>query len=195
MSLLLITTGGTIGAMPYADPMNPPEFSTMPPDNQDFVCDFLKNSSTTNTRTINAGHRDSKLIDQAYRLKLFQLIEESSENKILITHGTDTLIQTAEFLRDKIKQTVALANKTIILTGAMTPLANGAESDGSLNLTFSLEALTQQPISGGVYIVLCDYDQAGTGWTPHLYPCASASYEKLYDKHDGRRHRIHPIKN
>jgi hypothetical protein len=37
MSILVITTGGTIGAMPYKDLKHPPKISTMPAKGQDFV--------------------------------------------------------------------------------------------------------------------------------------------------------------
>ena len=47
----------------------------------------------------------------------------SEEDRIIITHGTDTMSETAQFLAQKVK------NKTIVLTGAMIPIKFGS-SDG-----------------------------------------------------------------
>ena len=68
-------------------------------------------------------------------------------NKILITHGTDTMVHTAEFLA-KMK----LENKTIVLTGAMIPYAFGTSSDGFFNLGSALAFL--QTLPPGVFVVM-----------------------------------------
>lgn len=52
---------------------------------------------------------------------------KTDEDKIIITHGTDTMVETAKVLAQKIK------NKTIVLTGAMIPYKFGS-SDGLFNL-------------------------------------------------------------
>ena len=56
---------------------------------------------------------------------------QCEENKIVITHGTDTMDETAKMLAQKVK------NKTIILTGAMIPIKFGS-SDGLFNLGSAL---------------------------------------------------------
>ena len=61
--------------------------------------------------------------------------EKCSAEKILITHGTDTMIQTAALL-------AKIPNKTIVLTGSMRPLAF-AETDAIFNLGTALGALSQ----------------------------------------------------
>ncbi|MCF8255646.1 MAG: asparaginase [Bacteroidia bacterium] len=67
------------------------------------------------------------------------------ENRIVITHGTDTMTQTAAFLAQK------EINKTIIITGAMIPYKFGS-SDGLFNLGGALAfAQTLEP---GVYIAM-----------------------------------------
>ena len=67
-------------------------------------------------------------------------------NKIIITHGTDTMINTAKFIaKEKI-------DKTIILTGAMIPYAFGSSSDGFFNLGCALSFA--QSLSSGVYITM-----------------------------------------
>ena len=67
--------------------------------------------------------------------------------RILITHGTDTMVQTAKYLANK-----HLKNKTIVLTGAMIPYAFGTSSDGFFNLGSALAFL--QTLSPGVYVVM-----------------------------------------
>lgn len=68
-----------------------------------------------------------------------------NEDKIVITHGTDTLSQTAKFLAE------ANIPKTIVLTGAMMPYKFGA-SDALFNLGSALSFA--QSLSHGVYIVM-----------------------------------------
>ena len=69
----------------------------------------------------------------------------ASENRIIITHGTDTMEITAQVLGKKIK------DKTIILTGAMIPYKFGS-SDGMFNLGSALAFAQTKP--HGVYIVM-----------------------------------------
>jgi len=70
---------------------------------------------------------------------------ESSSNRILITHGTDTMVETAKLLADKIDA------KTIVLTGAMIPYKFGS-SDGLFNLGSALSFL--QSLPHGIYIAM-----------------------------------------
>ena len=68
-----------------------------------------------------------------------------NENQIVITHGTDTMAETAKVLaKEKI-------NKTIVLTGAMIPYKFGS-SDGLFNLSGALAF--SQTLNPGVYIAM-----------------------------------------
>jgi L-asparaginase len=71
--------------------------------------------------------------------------EMADEDRILITHGTDTLAKTAEYLANH------NLKKTIVLTGAMVPYAFGA-SDALFNLGSALAFV--QALSPGVYIAM-----------------------------------------
>ena len=71
--------------------------------------------------------------------------ETCEENKIVITHGTDTMTDTAKFLAQKIK------NKTIVITGAMIPYKFGS-SDGLFNLGSALAFV--QTLPTGVYVAM-----------------------------------------
>lgn len=70
---------------------------------------------------------------------------QCDEGRILITHGTDTMAETARMLAEKIN------DKTIVLTGAMIPIKFGS-SDGLFNIGSALAfAQTLQP---GVYVAM-----------------------------------------
>ncbi len=70
---------------------------------------------------------------------------QCDETQIVITHGTDTMVETAMVIAEKIK------NKTIILTGAMIPIKFGS-SDGLFNLGSALAFA--QALPKGVYIAM-----------------------------------------
>lgn len=200
MSVLVITTGGTIGACAYPDPTTPPENSTMPGSNADYVRDFVGRRDTARkARCISMPPRDSKAIDAQYRQQIVQHIEQAAEPAVLITHGTDTLLKTAESLYLEMQNNPRLAQKSILITGAMTPLQNGKESDGYQNLEFSLDALKTAPQAAKVRIVLSDFAQdadpkstaATPAWKPRLYDFEPGKYSKFYDT-DGRYNRLRP---
>ena len=167
MSILVITTGGTMGAMPYEDPQNPPEFSSMPAEGHDLVRDALKTTfAELTTRCVALEPRDSKLIDEAYRQDLLKIVADAPEKAILITHGTDTILETADFFHQQFSTNPSLDGKVVVLTGAMTPLSNGEESDGHQNLSFSLSQLTSfTPTLAKANVVLSDFDKDGA-WKP-----------------------------
>ena len=70
---------------------------------------------------------------------------KTNENRILITHGTDTMVETARTLAEKVK------DKTIVLTGALIPYKFGS-SDGLFNLGSALSFV--QILPEGVYIAM-----------------------------------------
>ena len=70
---------------------------------------------------------------------------KAEETKIIITHGTDTMADTAKVLAEKIK------DKTIVLTGAMIPYKFGS-SDGLFNMGSALAFV--QTLPAGVYIAM-----------------------------------------
>lgn len=72
--------------------------------------------------------------------------QRSTADQILITHGTDTMVETARHLAaQKIP-------KTIVLTGALVPYAFGGSSDGFFNLGAALAFA--QTLSNGVYVAM-----------------------------------------
>ncbi len=88
---------------------------------------------------------DSLEMTEADRQLILEHCKKSPENKIVITHGTDTMVETARVLAH------GLAGKTIVLTGAMIPYAFGS-SDGLFNLGSALSFV--QALPPGVYIAM-----------------------------------------
>ncbi len=70
---------------------------------------------------------------------------QCEEEKIVITHGTDTIVETAKLLAEKI------TNKTIVLTGAMIPYKFGS-SDGLFNLGAALAYV--QALPNSIYVAM-----------------------------------------
>ena len=68
------------------------------------------------------------------------------ESRIVVTHGTDTMVETARALAD-----AGLTDRTIVLTGAMVPYAFGS-SDGLFNLGSALSFV--QVLPPGVYVAM-----------------------------------------
>jgi L-asparaginase len=89
---------------------------------------------------------DSLEMTDADRLNIIHNCTRTNAEKILITHGTDRIVQTAEALAH------ASLNKTIVLTGAMVPYAFGTSSDGFFNLGSALAFV--QILPPGVFIVM-----------------------------------------
>lgn len=88
--------------------------------------------------------KDSLDMNEEDRQKVFKRVRECEQNKILITHGTDTMVETGKKLQ-KIK------DKTIVLTGSMQP-ARFRDSDAIFNIGCAVGVLiSSQP---GTYIVM-----------------------------------------
>ena len=114
---------------------------------------FFRNTHVSNMLELGRARIDVKirtlmLIDSlemtdSHRKIILEKCRNAKENEIIITHGTDTMAETAKFLGQNIK------DKTIILTGAMIPYAFGS-SDGIFNLGSALAFA--QSLPRGVYI-------------------------------------------
>jgi len=88
---------------------------------------------------------DSLEMKDEHRKAILDKCENTNEEHIIITHGTDTMPETARFLSGKLK------DKTIVLTGAMIPYKFGS-SDGLFNLGSALSFV--QTLPHGVYVAM-----------------------------------------
>ena len=89
---------------------------------------------------------DSLEMTAADRARIVDECGRAAEMRILITHGTDTMVETAAALA-----TTLPPGKTIVLTGAMIPYAFGS-SDGLFNLGSALSFV--QALPAGVYVAM-----------------------------------------
>lgn len=139
--LTLIVTGGTLdkdyqtstGALVFSETHLP---------------DMLRQANTTlavETRVLML--KDSLEMTDLDRDEIAQACREAETETIVITHGTDTMAETALALSEKPE----LSDKTIVLTGAMRPFRLG-ESDACFNLGAALMAA--QLAENGVYIAM-----------------------------------------
>jgi L-asparaginase len=88
---------------------------------------------------------DSLEMNAADRALIVQNCLQSDEHRIVVTHGTDTMTETAAEIAH------AVTGKTVVLTGAMIPYAFGS-SDGLFNLGSALSFV--QALPPGVYIAM-----------------------------------------
>ena len=89
---------------------------------------------------------DSLDMDDDDREVIISQCRKSDHDRIVITHGTDTMTETARALID-----AKIEGKTIVLTGAMIPFAFGS-SDGLFNLGAALAFA--QSLPPGVYVAM-----------------------------------------
>ena len=87
---------------------------------------------------------DSLDMTGRHRELIRQAVDECDAEHILITHGTDGMVETANWLKE-------IEGKTIILTGALQPAAF-SENDAVFNIGCAIGAL--QIVSSGVYIAM-----------------------------------------
>jgi len=138
MEILFIQTGGTIDkdypkkTKGWAFEINEPAVGRI----------LEKINPSFSFKILSLIKKDSMEIDQKDRSLLLDKCEKSIEKKIIITHGTDTIIETAKFLSQ-------IKNKTIILTGAMRP-ERFSNSDANINIGVAIGGV--QLLKNGVYI-------------------------------------------
>ena len=114
--------------------------------NKTHVSEMLKlGRSRVELKIVKLMMRDSLLMTDSDINVILKECQNSEEDKILITHGTDKMANTARVLGQSVK------NKTIVLTGAIIPYAFGS-SDGMFNLGSALAFVQTLPY--GVYIAM-----------------------------------------
>lgn len=136
--VLILTTGGTIDKLYF-----------------DALSEFQVGSSVVNrlleiarvslpVSSCEIMRKDSLEISAQDRAAIVAAVREAAQDRVIITHGTDTMTRTAEALSE-------IAGKTIVLVGALAP-ARFAESDASFNLGLAFGAVQLAP--RGVWIAM-----------------------------------------
>jgi L-asparaginase len=143
--LLIITTGGTIDKIYFDDKsdyqIGEPQISQIL--HAMHVAFDFEVTALMRKDSLHIGEKERKLIRAT--------VEASDDRNILITHGTDTMVETAATLSD-------IEDKTIVLTGALNP-ARFRDSDAIFNIGCAVGAA--QCLPPGVYIAM-----NGKVWDP-----------------------------
>ncbi|QKS00918.1 asparaginase [Sphingomonas sp. CL5.1] len=136
--ILVLTTGGTIDKL-YFDALSEYQIG-------DSVVDRLLTTARVSKpfRVQGLMRKDSLELDDADRAAIARAAAEAPERRIVITHGTDTMTETAKAL-------AGIADKTIVLVGALAP-ARFADSDATFNLGMAFA--TAQIAPAGVWIAM-----------------------------------------
>ncbi len=136
--ILILTTGGTIDKL-YFDALSEYQIG------DSVVGRLLQTARVTKSfRLIELMRKDSLDLTDADRATVRAVVAEAPETQIVITHGTDTMTDTAHALAD-------VEGKTIVLVGALAP-ARFAESDATFNLGMAFA--TAQVAAPGVWIAM-----------------------------------------
>ena len=138
MNLKIITTGGTIDKI-YFDAKS--EFQVGDPQ----IGEVLKEANISIEYEITPLLRkDSLDLNDDDRQRIYEAVNASTQRRIVVTHGTDTMVETAKVLK-KAK------GKVVVLTGAMQP-AKFRFTDAVYNIASAITAV--QLLSDGVYIAM-----------------------------------------
>jgi L-asparaginase len=138
MKIKFLAVGGTIDKV-YFDRMS--EYQV----GESAIEEMLRDANVTFSYTCKSMiHKDSLDMSDQDRQEIYDAIAADDHRYIIVTHGTDTMIQTAKKLQ-------SIPNKVILLTGAMVP-ARFKSSDAPFNIGAAVAAV--QSLEPGVYIAM-----------------------------------------
>ena len=136
--ILLLTTGGTIDKI-YFDALSDYQVG------ETVMAKLLEVARVKRPfRIEEVTRKDSLELDDSDRALIYAPVAAAPECHVIITHGTDTMTDTARMLAD-------IPGKTIVLVGALAPARFG-ESDASFNLGMAFA--TAQVAEPGIYITM-----------------------------------------
>lgn len=138
MSIEIFTTGGTIDKL-YFDALS--EYQIGSPQ----VLRVLRDVGVAGVfRVTPLMRKDSLEITDDDRSKIVAAVQSSQAEQVIITHGTDTMVETGKALG-------SVRDKTVVLVGAMQP-AGLRISDAEFNIGFAWAAV--QTLPAGVYVAM-----------------------------------------
>ncbi len=136
MRIVIITTGGTIDKV-YFDAKGGYEIGAP------MVREILDRGRVEqDLEVVELLRKDSLEMTEADRVAIRDAVANCGSSRVIVTHGTDTMVETARVLG-------ALPDRTIVLTGALQP-GRFADSDAAFNLGMAVAAV--QTLACGVYI-------------------------------------------
>lgn len=143
----IIMTGGTIDSIWVGsqDTVAVAEHSILP----DYFKSLGKNLKFYNEfKFSEVCMKDSRALTDEDREQVLKAVDESDSEKIIITHGTYTMPDTAKYLKAHLKRT----DQVVILVGSMVPINGFDFSDASFNLGFAVAKL--QDLEAGIYVCM-----------------------------------------
>lgn len=143
--LKIFTTGGTIDKLYFDDAS---EYKIGHPVIEDLLNAF---NVAFKFEVVSLMKKDSLYMNDVDREIIRKAIEKSDGRYFLITHGTDSMVDTANYLAD-------IKDKTIVLTGALTP-AKFQNTDAIFNIGCAIAAV--QTLRSGAWVVM-----NGKVWDP-----------------------------
>lgn len=139
MKILVLTTGGTIDKV-YFDALS--AYQIVESGIPKLLCEAR---IALPLRMMELLRKDSLELTDVDRTRIASAAAEAPEGRIVVTHGTDTMTETAKALAE------AAPTKTICLTGALNP-ARFADTDARFNLGMAIATVQVAP--PGVYIAM-----------------------------------------
>ncbi len=138
-----VITGGTIDSAydGTKDTAVPNKESILPE-----VMQLIKSDASFHFTTV--CMKDSRGLTEDDLENIFKAIQNSKQSKIIVTHGTYTMPDTARFLQNKLKN----SGKTIVLTGSLIPIKGFSPLDGTFNLGYAVAQVRALP--PGVYVAM-----------------------------------------
>lgn len=92
--------------------------------------------------------KDSRALTNADRRKILRVVEHSRSKRIIITHGTYTMPDTARYLKANLKR----EDQTVVLTGSLIPLSGFFPPDAPFNLGYAFAKVQELPT--GIYVCM-----------------------------------------
>ncbi len=117
--------------------------------------------------------KDSRDLAKSDRTKIFKTVQESNSKRIIITHGTYTLPDTARYLQANLKNN----DKVIIFVCSMIPLEGFTPTDAGFNIGYAVAK--SQELEAGIYVCM-----NGRIFTPEetIKILSEGRFESIYTK-------------
>lgn len=138
-----VITGGTI------DSFYDGSKDTAVPNKESIIPSFIESLKLYHkTEYTTVCMKDSRELNDGDLANILKTVEESPHQKIIVTHGTYTMPDTARYLKANLKR----KDQTIVITASVIPLSGFAPSDGPFNLGYAVAKL--EDLASGIYVAI-----------------------------------------
>ncbi len=116
-----------------------------------YLKEVMYSDDYKNLTFCNISMKDSSLLDQEDRDRLWEEIKRSSQDRIVVPHGLLTMEETGEFINERVRADIAFKDKVIELVGSEKPL-NKRDTEAIENLEFVINDIKDR--TSGVYMYI-----------------------------------------